>query len=261
MTADPRDRLLDLLAAEATQGLTEDETRELRGLLRMFPDEDPDSIARAAAAADMAFSDPLEPMPPELVYQIERQAAAFFANRPEPAPPPPPPRTPRSTYLALALATGLAAALLWALVLRKAPQAPAPTPQKQDLAAEFDKLRGEPGTQGFKGEKAGASGELVWNNAKQEGYVKVTGLPALDPTKEQYQLWIVDAARTDPEHQQPVSGGVFDVQADGTTLIPVKSGLKIGDAKLFAVTKEKAGGVVVTKKTVPEMSLVLTKPG
>jgi hypothetical protein len=252
MTTDPRDRLLDLLAAEATQGLSEDETRELRGLLRMFPDEDPDSIARAAAAADMAFSDPLEPMPPELAGQIERQAAAFFANRPEPAPPPPPPRTPRSTYLALALAAGLAAVLLWALWPR--PGVRVPTLEEQYVA-----LQKLPDSKEFMDEKAGAKGELVWNNAKQEGYVKVKGLPANDPTKEQYQLWIVDATRTDPAHSQPVSGGVFDVQPDGTAIIPVKAGLKIGDAKLFAITKEKAGGVVWSKE--PHVLVLAPKQG
>ena len=116
MTTDPRERLLDLLSAEATQGLTEDEIRELRGLLLVFQDEDPDSLAYAAAAADRALDRaPSPPLPPALAQAVERQGRAFFANAPEPYRPPQRPRTPRSTYVAWALVAGLAAVLLWTL--------------------------------------------------------------------------------------------------------------------------------------------------
>jgi anti-sigma-K factor RskA len=245
MTTDPRDRLLDLLAAEATQGLTEDEVRELRGLLLAFPDEDPDSIAHAAAAADLALSGPPAPLPPALAAQIERQAKAFFANAPEPAPPPRPPRTPRSTYLAWAVAAGLAAVLLWT-------QWPKPPVRVQTPEALAEALRKLPDSKEFSGEKAGATGEIVWNTAKQEGVISVKGLPALDPTKEQYQLWIVDGGQ-----KHPIDGGVFDVKPDGNTTITVNAKLKVKDPKAFAITREVAGGVVVTEKKLEEMNLVL----
>ena len=95
---------------------------------------------------------------------------------------------------------------------------------------------------------------MVWSTAKQEGYLEVRGLKPTDPTKEQYQLWIVD-----PTKKQPVDGGVFDVKPDGTALVRVRTPIVVKDAVAFAVTKETAGGVVVSEK---EHLLVLKpKPG
>jgi anti-sigma-K factor RskA len=61
---------------------------------------------------------------------------------------------------------------------------------------------------------------------------------------ETYQLWIVDKTR---DEKTPVSGGVFDMNALGEVIIPIDAQLKINEPKVFAVTKEKAGGVVVSK--------------
>ena len=51
------------------------------------------------------------------------------------------------------------------------------------------------------------SGDVIWSDRKQEGYMRFRGLPSNDPTKTQYQLWIVDPSRD----ERPVDGGVFDV--------------------------------------------------
>ncbi len=48
---------------------------------------------------------------------------------------------------------------------------------------------------------AGISGDVVWSNSLQKGYVTFRGLPANDPGKETYQLWIVD------ENQDPKNPG------------------------------------------------------
>src|SRR5262245_536437 len=179
MTADPRERLLDLLVAEATQGLSEAEANELRGLLMAFPDEDPDALARAAAAADLALSaaDGAEPLPDHLAAQLEHQAMAYLGHQPAPEPaytrPAPRPRPTRAAYLGWAIAAGLAAVLLWTLWK---PPVRVPTPDEQ-----FAKLQKLPDSKEFRDEKAGATGEIVWNTSKQEGYIKVKGLPALDP--------------------------------------------------------------------------------
>ena len=53
-----------------------------------------------------------------------------------------------------------------------------------------------------------ATGDVVWSNAKQEGYMRFSGLPKNDPTKQQYQLWIFDKDRSD---KTPVDGGVFEI--------------------------------------------------
>ena len=79
-------------------------------------------------------------------------------------------------------------------------------------------------------------------------------LVALDPSKEQYQLWIVDSSK-----KQPVDGGVFDVRPDGTALVRVRAPILVKDAKAFAITKETAGGVVVTEG--PLLLVLAPKPG
>jgi anti-sigma-K factor RskA len=89
-----------------------------------------------------------------------------------------------------------------------------------------------------------AMGDVVWSNSQQKGYVRLRDLPALDPTKETYQLWIVDEAQN---KKTPVSGGVFNVSQAGEIIIPITAQLRIQKPKQFALTKEKAGGVVVSK--------------
>lgn len=230
MTPDPRDRLLDLLTDEATQGLSPAEGRELAELLAAFPDEDADSLALAAAAADLALSGPPAPLPPDLAAKLERTAAAVLPRPPEPRRP----TTPWSARAGWVVAAGLAGVLVWT-------NRPQPVP---DPAAEFARLDREPGTQKFVAGPDGNSGRVVWDEARQEGYLEVRGLEPNDPAVAQYQLWIVDPAR-----EQPVDGGVFDVRPgpDGRAVVPVRAALRVSGAKAFAVTREKPGGVVVSK--------------
>ena len=92
---------------------------------------------------------------------------------------------------------------------------------------------------------AGITGDVVWSNSLQKGYVTFRGLPANDPGKETYQLWIVDENQ-DPK--TPVNCGIFNVQANGEIVVPIDAELNIKKPKLFAVTQEKPGGVVVSKQ-------------
>ncbi len=87
-------------------------------------------------------------------------------------------------------------------------------------------------------------GDVVWSNAQQKGYVRLRDMPTLDPNQETYQLWIVDEAQN---KKTPVSGGIFNVGQAGEAVIPINAQLKILKPKSFAISKEKAGGVVVTK--------------
>jgi anti-sigma-K factor RskA len=88
-------------------------------------------------------------------------------------------------------------------------------------------------------------GDVVWSDKQQEGYIRFTKLAINDPTKEQYQLWIVDPKRD----SKPVDGGVFDITKDGEVLITIKPKLSISNPTLFAVTIEKPGGVVVSDQS------------
>lgn len=83
------------------------------------------------------------------------------------------------------------------------------------------------------------SGDVVWSSVQQKGYIRLRGMTALDPSRETYQLWIVDEA----QKKTPVSGGIFNVGRAGEIIVPINAQLKIIKPKSFAITKEKAGGV------------------
>ena len=71
------------------------------------------------------------------------------------------------------------------------------------------------------------------------------GLPVNNPAEFQYQLWIFDRRQ---DERYPIDGGVFDVQADGSVVVPVAAKLRVNEPYLFAVTIEKPGGVVVSSR-------------
>ncbi|MGC6457380.1 MAG: anti-sigma factor domain-containing protein [Akkermansiaceae bacterium] len=97
------------------------------------------------------------------------------------------------------------------------------------------------------GDYKGMTGEVVWSDARQEGYMSLANLPVNDPKKNQYQLWIVDPERD----EKPVDGGVFDISSkDGTTIIRIRNPLVVKEPKLFVITLEQPGGVVVSKQEV-----------
>ena len=91
---------------------------------------------------------------------------------------------------------------------------------------------------------AQASGDVVWSAKEQRGYMRFDGVASNDPKTLQYQLWVFDAERDD---RFPVDGGLFHVVA-GEVVIPIRGKLDVARAKLFAVTAEKPGGVVVAKR-------------
>lgn len=96
-------------------------------------------------------------------------------------------------------------------------------------------------------EADGASGDVVWSDAEQLGYMTFRGLAPNDPTKEQYQLWIFDAERDD---KYPVDGGVFDIPSGVDEVItPIQAKIEVNKAVLFAITIEKPGGVVVSDRS------------
>lgn len=87
------------------------------------------------------------------------------------------------------------------------------------------------------------TGDVVWNDETQQGYLRLTGMPANDPSISQYQLWIVDPDRD----ANPVDGGVFNVPAGAAeVVIPITAKLDVSDPDAFAITREQPGGVVVS---------------
>ena len=75
--------------------------------------------------------------------------------------------------------------------------------------------------------------------------MRFRGLPANDKAKETYQLWLFDKTQ---DKATPIDGGTFDVATNGEVIIPIDAKLKAVEPGLFAITIEKPGGVVVSKR-------------
>jgi hypothetical protein len=87
-------------------------------------------------------------------------------------------------------------------------------------------------------------GDVVWNDELQEGYLRLANMPANDPSRTQYQLWIVDPARD----EEPVDGGVFDIPPGAReVVVPIRAKLAVRSPSAFAITREQPGGVVVSE--------------
>jgi anti-sigma-K factor RskA len=127
----------------------------------------------------------------------------------------------------------------WLVRGRAAPTAAAARADLLASAADVAQLAWQPK------EASAASGDVVWSPSAQRGFMRFVGLPPNDPTKTQYQLWIFDRRR---DQAFPVDGGVFDATSTGEVIIPITAKLHVDDATLFAVTVERPGGVVVSKR-------------
>lgn len=122
---------------------------------------------------------------------------------------------------------------------------PTPAARRQALLAEATDAVTLPWAQKVDGYER-VSGDVVWSNARQEGYLRLAAMPPNDAAVSQYQLWIVDPARD----EEPVDGGVFDVPATAATdevVVPIDAKLRVLDPAAFAITREKPGGVVVSE--------------
>lgn len=277
MTETERQRMLELLADQAVFGLNEAEAAELKMYLNQFPEwENNSSFDLTAAAIGLAHLDAIEQMPENLRKRVSIDAEQFFgstekARRPEEnADNAVAYETKRHfwQWLGWAFAAAACAALavnLWLTRFQKQPEVvqeqktvQTPTPEltaaqkrEQLLASAADKIQAtwtEAKPDGGK-----ISGDVVWSSARQEGYLRLRGLPANDPNNETYQLWIVDETRNE---KTPLSGGIFDVRENGDVIVPINAQLKVRNPKLFAITKEKSGGVVVSS---PEKIIAVAK--
>lgn len=88
-------------------------------------------------------------------------------------------------------------------------------------------------------------GDVVWSDTAQKGYMRFVGMPANDPNQVVYQLWIF-AANQDEKY--PIDGGIFNITDTGEVIVPINAKLQVSKPGLFAVTIEKPGGVVVSKR-------------
>ena len=250
-------RLDELLADRAMEGLSLDEERELDRLSTEAGDADDEAFDRSAAAADLALGPQrFEPMPNELRNKIaaSRIASQQASERPvlRSIPPDSGPgalRPATSQRPPFVLWSGWVAAIAASLVAlfvtrpnSEPPVAPPPNIVDEVMGAKDTIKVVWKSTDDPDGKRV--HGEIMWCNSMQKGFMRLAGLPKNDPTKHQYQLWIFCKQRDD---RYPVDGGVFDVDTTtGDVIVPFNAKLEIGAPKMFAVTLEKPGGVVVS---------------
>ena len=261
------DRLTELLADEASAALDDRDVPELKGLLDRNPGLRRDELMQAAGLAQVAFlrqaqrRAAVQPsaaprasatrMPPGLKERLAsqgeavaiRQRAKSAPRRAAPASTPPPVtnRTSPAAYLGWAMAAMLAVALV--VVRTDGPVAPDSLAARASLVNEATDVVtlpwAAPTAEGYER----VTGDVVWSQSKQQGYLRLANMPVNDPARVQYQLWIVDPER-DGKH--PVDGGVFNVSSTGEVIIPIQAKLPIRTPKAFAITAEQPGGVVVS---------------
>jgi hypothetical protein len=210
-----------------------------------LPVGDRQSLAfeRTAAMLLVALA-PRAEVPSGLRAQLAAAALQFCAARSEAARPTRP--TPaRRTAPLLAFVVGLAAGIVLFLLLARGGTAPVPSVQQRAalLAADAGALQ-VPWRAGPSPLRGDVRGDVVWSEARQEGYLTFRGLPPLD-AEHRFQLWIVDGAR----EGAPVDGGLFAIDsATAETIVPVHATLSIGKPAAFVVTVEAKAGVVVSSQ-------------
>ncbi|MFZ1702545.1 MAG: anti-sigma factor [Pyrinomonadaceae bacterium] len=267
MTEEQKELLFDLLTKKAIYGLNEAEEKELAELDPGTAGADLFSLEMAAAAISLAGLSEQEQMPSHLRERILDASSEYVGVSQAVAPWPPP--TEDETEAAVGgswfgwLGWAAAAAACIALAVnmyttRLQPidvaRVPTPTATPKTLApAELreEMLRTSPSlvkaswAAGNVKELADISGDVVWSEAKQSGYMRFRGLPVNDASATTYQLWIFDKTQ---DKATPIDGGTFDVSSDGEVVIPINAKLKAVGPEMFAITIEKSGGVVVSKR-------------
>ncbi len=278
MTEEIENPMIDLLALNATYGLDVGERNELDRLLAeagMQYDHSFDIAASAIALAEMRID---EPLPEHLFAKITASGNDFINSlgiQPHAAAEPveekaddeyqkvftldPPRRSWNWLGWAVAAAACVALAVnVWFTRLGPKEVADLPKPptteQKLSVEQEYAKFISEP-TDAITAkwtapptppaELKDVAGDVTWSDEKQKGFMRFKGLPVNDKSKSTYQLWIFDKTQ---DAKTPIDGGTFDVDRNGEVIIAINAKLKAQGPALFAITIEKPGGVVVSKR-------------
>ena len=263
MNENAQEVLIDLLIKQATEGLIDSEQRQLDRLEAGSHDS---SVGITTAAISLIDEKADEPMPMHLRANIRASAEKYFDEREASIAPahevalkPQATRPSFLNWLGWAVAAAACLALVVNIYYTRSDtggfaKGPTPTPtveipslaqKRQELMDSAPDIAKANWAKGNMKEIAGVSGDIVWSDSKQAGYMVLRGLPVNDSSIQQYQLWIFDETQSE---KTPIDGGVFDVNENGEVVIPVNAKLKARNPKLFAITVEKPGGVVVSDR-------------
>ncbi len=260
------ERLGELLMQRVTGALSAPEADALAAALAKLPrgevarwEQAAAELAAAVLAADLGMQ---EPLPAALASQVIGAGEAMVRAQPRVTPigvtqraVAAPPR--RNAFVVWGGWMAAAAALaLWIGVPRTQPAVPSEVvvaPARDAAALLRDSLLAGVApatviawTATQDSAAIGAGGDVVWSDRAQRGVMRLAGLQPNDRRRWQYQLWIFDRTR---DQKYPVDGGVFDVPAgQREVLVPIDARVPVGDAVMFAITVEPAGGVVVSTR-------------
>ncbi len=268
MSEEQKEQLFDLLAKKAIYGLDESEARELASFDAESAELEFRSLEMTAAAINLAGLETEEPMPAFLRERIQDRGEEFVRSRQsESAWPAPPKESTAQTssifgswfgWMGWAAAAAASVALafnIWSTRLQPTELVKTPTPvetprtltpselREELLRSEANIYKANWGAGNVK--ELNVSGDIIWSEAKQLGYMRFRGLPVNDADKTCYQLWIFDKTQ---DKLTPIDGGTFDVKTDGEVVIPINAKLRALGPEAFAITIEKHGGVVVSKQ-------------
>ena len=269
MNSNMDEKLRDLLADQVTLGLSDEEARELGELLGSADGSmDAQSFELTAAAIALAETR-YEPMPAGLEAKLARAAEEYFGtakseihesihDQPTQAFKWKEPKASKSFFDWFGWAAAAAACIALAITFfynqnrinelqAKVEQLTPKSVPEETLAQKRDRLKAA-GAEIARAEwtagnvkELNVTGEVVWSDAKQEGYMTFRGLPVNDPNLQAYQLWMFEDAKLE---EFPKDGGVFNVTSEGEVIIPIDAKLRTTSPKAFAITIEKPGGVV-----------------
>lgn len=228
-------RFEELDAGRALGDLDAAETAEWSALARDLGHRGDPALDRIAAGMEFATVPQIE-MPPALAARLTSSIPAA-----EPVE-----RQARPISIFPWLGWAAAACLAVVVGVTHFKKAPAPdlTKQRAELLENAPDIRTLPFT-GASAVYGTASGNVVWSDARQQGFMTLSNIPANDPARKQYQLWIVDPTRD----EIPVDGGVFDIPAGpGPVIIPIEAKLAVNHPAAFVITLEQPGGVVRSKQ-------------
>ncbi|MEO6654505.1 MAG: anti-sigma factor [Pyrinomonadaceae bacterium] len=271
MSEEQKEQLFDLLTKKAVYGLDETEQGDLDQFDSRTTELEFQSLEITAAAISMVGYADEEPLPAHLFSKIAADASQYIGASEVESQKPAAPVYGRddvftdkrsgswfgwlgwaaaaAAIIALAVNIGLTR-FQPAVELAKTPSIETPAiPTMAQMREEM--VRSTPNmikanwASGNVKELKQISGDIVWSDEKQSGYMRLRGLPVNDTGKETYQLWIFDKTQ---DKATPIDGGTFDVSADGEVVIPINAKLNAQAPEMFAITVEKPGGVVVSKR-------------
>ena len=244
-----RDRLLELLADQAIGALSAEETAELERLREVDRTLDPIEFERGAAAAHVAFIEHSAHAVPEDVRnrlaaagaQWARQSGMRIGKKTRAGDAARRDRAQRRTgplarlgWLAAAACLALAAWGWWPWIAQHWMLVPRVNNAADKITVAF--------ASGNHASGQGATGEVVWSNTLNKGYIRIRGLQVNDPSRAQYQMWIGDK-----KQEHPIDAGVFNItSATDEIILPINGKLNVTEPTLFAITEEQPGGVVVS---------------